>query len=172
MRRKLEKHRGKDLHGRWHVRKTRIREHRRSRIHGAYGSRQGSGQAITDRLPFQNEKALCRIRLYERDGLYGCLSLCLQYRCSLYSGVSRFDSVTATLYSLAAIVIGLIVFASVSLIYNAFSLPYRKEQSSSVCFPRWAPPKNSCEEWYCLRRWRSVPSVSRLVLLSESAASA
>ena len=40
----------------------------------------------------------------------------------LYSGVSRFDSVTATLYSLAAIVIGLIVFASVSLIYNAFSI--------------------------------------------------
>ena len=38
------------------------------------------------------------------------------------SGVSRFDSVTATLYSLAAIVIGLIVFASVSLIYNAFSI--------------------------------------------------
>ena len=33
-----------------------------------------------------------------------------------------FDSVTATLYSLAAIVIGLIVFASVSLIYNAFSI--------------------------------------------------
>ena len=40
----------------------------------------------------------------------------------LYSGVSRIDSVTATLYSLAAIVIGLIVFASVSLIYNAFSI--------------------------------------------------
>jgi len=40
----------------------------------------------------------------------------------LYSGVSYFDSFSVVLYSLAAIVIGLIVFGSVSLIYNAFSI--------------------------------------------------
>lgn len=40
----------------------------------------------------------------------------------LYSGVSRFDSFSTMLYSLAVIVIGLIMFGSVSLIYNAFSI--------------------------------------------------
>jgi len=40
----------------------------------------------------------------------------------LYSGVSYYDSFSVVLYSLAAIVIGLIVFGSVSLIYNAFSI--------------------------------------------------
>lgn len=40
----------------------------------------------------------------------------------LYSGVSYADSFSVVLYSLAAIVIGLIVFGSVSLIYNAFSI--------------------------------------------------
>ncbi|MBR3588814.1 MAG: ABC transporter permease [Clostridia bacterium] len=40
----------------------------------------------------------------------------------LYSGVSAFDGFTATIYSLAAIVIALIMFGSVSLIYNAFSI--------------------------------------------------
>lgn len=40
----------------------------------------------------------------------------------MYSGVSRYDSFYVTLYSLAAIVILLIMFGSVSLIYNAFSI--------------------------------------------------
>ncbi len=40
----------------------------------------------------------------------------------LYSGVSEFDDFTAVIYSLAAIVILLIMFGSVSLIYNAFSI--------------------------------------------------
>lgn len=40
----------------------------------------------------------------------------------LYSGVSYYDSLSAVLYCLAAIVIGLIIFGSVSLIYNAFSI--------------------------------------------------
>lgn len=40
----------------------------------------------------------------------------------LYSGVSRYDSFHTALYSLAAIVILLIMFGSVSLIYNAFSI--------------------------------------------------
>lgn len=40
----------------------------------------------------------------------------------LYSGISRFDSFSTMLYSLAAIVIGLIMFGSISLIYNAFSI--------------------------------------------------
>lgn len=40
----------------------------------------------------------------------------------LYYGVSYFDSFRTMLYSLAAIVIGLIMFGSVSLIYNAFSI--------------------------------------------------
>ncbi len=40
----------------------------------------------------------------------------------MYSGVSQFDSFGSMLYSLAAIVIGLIMFGSVALIYNAFSI--------------------------------------------------
>lgn len=40
----------------------------------------------------------------------------------LYSGVSRYSSFTTMILSLAAIVIGLIIFGSVSLIYNAFSI--------------------------------------------------
>ncbi len=40
----------------------------------------------------------------------------------MYAGTSRFDSFHATLYSLAAIVIALIMFGSISLIYNAFSI--------------------------------------------------
>lgn len=40
----------------------------------------------------------------------------------LYSGTSRYDTFTTVLYSLAAIVIGLIMFGSISLIYNAFSI--------------------------------------------------
>lgn len=40
----------------------------------------------------------------------------------MYEGVSQFDSFQTVLYSLAAIVIVLIMFGSVSLIYNAFSI--------------------------------------------------
>ncbi len=40
----------------------------------------------------------------------------------MYSGVSRYDSFLRMLISLAVIVIGLIMFGSVSLIYNAFSI--------------------------------------------------
>lgn len=40
----------------------------------------------------------------------------------LYQGTSRYDSFLRVLIGLAAIVIGLIVFGSVSLIYNAFSI--------------------------------------------------
>lgn len=40
----------------------------------------------------------------------------------LYQGLSRYDNYTAMLFSLAAIVIGLIMFGSVSLIYNAFAI--------------------------------------------------
>ena len=40
----------------------------------------------------------------------------------LYSGTARFDSFLTAFYSLAAIIIALIVFGSVSLIYNAFSI--------------------------------------------------
>ena len=40
----------------------------------------------------------------------------------LYSGVSKYDNFTTMLYGLAGIVIGLIMFGSVSLIYNAFSI--------------------------------------------------
>lgn len=40
----------------------------------------------------------------------------------LYSGVSRYDGFHTALYGLAAIVIVLIMFGSVSLIYNAFSI--------------------------------------------------
>ncbi len=40
----------------------------------------------------------------------------------MYSGVSDFDGFTAVIYSVSAIVILLIMFGSVSLIYNAFSI--------------------------------------------------
>ena len=40
----------------------------------------------------------------------------------LYSGAAPFDSFLTAFYSLAAIIIALIVFGSVSLIYNAFSI--------------------------------------------------
>ncbi|NMB95349.1 MAG: FtsX-like permease family protein, partial [Clostridiaceae bacterium] len=40
----------------------------------------------------------------------------------MYSGYSRFDNFYTVLYSLAAILIGLIMFGSVSLIYNAFAI--------------------------------------------------
>ena len=40
----------------------------------------------------------------------------------LYSGTAPFDSFLTAFYSLAAIIIALIVFGSVSLIYNAFSI--------------------------------------------------
>lgn len=40
----------------------------------------------------------------------------------LYSGISRYDSFTAVLFNLAAIVMVLIMFGSISLIYNAFSI--------------------------------------------------
>lgn len=40
----------------------------------------------------------------------------------LFSGASRFDSFYAMLYGLAAIIIGLVMFGSVSLIYNAFAI--------------------------------------------------
>ncbi len=40
----------------------------------------------------------------------------------IYSGVSQYDSFSTVLYSLAVIVIALIMFGSVSLIYNAFAI--------------------------------------------------
>lgn len=40
----------------------------------------------------------------------------------MYSGTFKFDTFSTMLYSLAAIVIGLIMFGSVALIYNAFSI--------------------------------------------------
>ncbi len=40
----------------------------------------------------------------------------------MYLGTSRYDNFSTMLYSLSAIVIGLIIFGSVSLIYNAFSI--------------------------------------------------
>lgn len=40
----------------------------------------------------------------------------------MYTGISRYDAFSAVLYSLAGIVIVLIMFGSVSLIYNAFSI--------------------------------------------------
>ncbi|MBE6848380.1 MAG: ABC transporter permease [Ruminococcus sp.] len=40
----------------------------------------------------------------------------------MFSGASKYDSFYTTLYGLTAIIIGLIVFGSVSLIYNAFAI--------------------------------------------------
>lgn len=40
----------------------------------------------------------------------------------IYSGASKYDNFYSVLYSLAAILIGLIMFGSVSLIYNAFAI--------------------------------------------------
>ena len=57
-------------------------------------------------------------RFMEGRNLYGSTNTDLL----LYSGVSEYDNFLTMLYGLVAIVIGLIMFGSVSLIYNAFSI--------------------------------------------------
>ena len=54
----------------------------------------------------------------------------------LYSGAARFDSFLTAFYSLAAIIIALIVFGSVSLIYNAFSISVSERTRQFGCCPR------------------------------------
>ncbi len=54
----------------------------------------------------------------EDQGLSGATN----YDLLLFSGVSKYDSFHAMVFSLTAIVIGLIMFGSISLIYNAFAI--------------------------------------------------
>jgi len=58
---------------------------------------------------------------YNFAGDYG-LDTGTNWELLAFSGVSRYNGFYTALYSLAAIVIGLIIFGSVSLIYNAFAI--------------------------------------------------
>ena len=73
----------------------------------------------------------CYFKLHKPAGVYDFMKemgYTQEYRYAyntkvlLYSGAARFDSFLTAFYSLAAIIIALIVFGSVSLIYNAFSI--------------------------------------------------
>ena len=73
----------------------------------------------------------CYFKMYKPAAVYDFMketSYTENYSCAyntkvlLYSGATRFDSFLASFYSLAVIIIALIVFGSVSLIYNAFSI--------------------------------------------------
>lgn len=73
----------------------------------------------------------CYFKLHKPAGVYDfmkAMGYTQEYRYAyntkvlLYSGTAPFDSFLTAFYSLAAIIIALIVFGSVSLIYNAFSI--------------------------------------------------
>ena len=73
----------------------------------------------------------CYFKLHKPAGVYDFMketgytqeySYAYNTKVLLYSGAARFDSFLTAFYSLAAIIIALIVFGSVSLIYNAFSI--------------------------------------------------
>ena len=73
----------------------------------------------------------CYFKLHKPAGVYDFMNemgYTQEYRYAyntkvlLYSGTAPFDSFLTAFYSLAAIIIALIVFGSVSLIYNAFSI--------------------------------------------------
>lgn len=73
----------------------------------------------------------CYFKLHKPAGVYDFMKemgYAQEYRYAyntkvlLYSGTAPFDSFLTAFYSLAAIIIALIVFGSVSLIYNAFSI--------------------------------------------------
>lgn len=73
----------------------------------------------------------CYFKLHKPSGVYDFMremGYTQEYRYAyntkvlLYSGTAPFDSFLTAFYSLAAIIIALIVFGSVSLIYNAFSI--------------------------------------------------
>ena len=73
----------------------------------------------------------CYFRLHKPAGVYDFMKemgytqehrYAYNTKVLLYSGTAPFDSFLTAFYSLAAIIIALIVFGSVSLIYNAFSI--------------------------------------------------
>ena len=73
----------------------------------------------------------CYFKLHKPAGVYDFMkemgytqeySYAYNTKVLLYSGTAPFDSFLTAFYSLAAIIIALIVFGSVSLIYNAFSI--------------------------------------------------
>lgn len=73
----------------------------------------------------------CYFKLHKPAGVYDFMKemgYTQEYRYAyntkvlLYSGTAPFDSFLTAFYSLAAIIIALIVFGSISLIYNAFSI--------------------------------------------------
>lgn len=89
--------------------------------------------ALTAADPKSAEQSLihCYFKLHKPAGVYDFvkeMGYTQEYRYAyntkvlLYSGTAPFDSFLTAFYSLAAIIIALIVFGSVSLIYNAFSI--------------------------------------------------
>ena len=80
----------------------------------------------------------CYFKLHKPAGVYDFMKemgYTQEYRYAyntkvlLYSGTAPFDSFLTAFYSLAAIIIALIVFGSVSLIYNAFSISVSERTS-------------------------------------------
>lgn len=89
--------------------------------------------ALTAADPRSAEQSLihCYFKLHKPAGVYDFMkemgytqeySYAYNTTVLLYSGTAPFDSFLTAFYSLAAIIIALIVFGSVSLIYNAFSI--------------------------------------------------
>ena len=89
--------------------------------------------ALTAADPRSADQSLihCYFKLHKPAGVYDFMKemgYTQEYRYAyntkvlLYSGTAPFDSFLTAFYSLAAIIIALIVFGSVSLIYNAFSI--------------------------------------------------
>ena len=89
--------------------------------------------ALTAADPKSADQSLihCYFKLHKPAGVYDFMKemgYTQEYRYAyntkvlLYSGTAPFDSFLTAFYSLAAIIIALIVFGSVSLIYNAFSI--------------------------------------------------
>lgn len=89
--------------------------------------------ALTAADPKSAEQSLihCYFKLHKPAGVYDFMKkmgymqeygYAYNTKVLLYSGAARFDSFLTAFYSLAAIIIALIVFGSVSLIYNAFSI--------------------------------------------------
>ena len=79
-------------------------------------------RSVSDPLLFQAAQAAGVYGFMKEMGYTQEYGYAYNTKVLLYSGTAPFDSFLTAFYSLAAIIIALIVFGSVSLIYNAFSI--------------------------------------------------
>ena len=68
-----------------------------------------------------------------------------------YSGVSRYEGFNSMIISLAVIVIALIMFGSIALIYNAFSISVAERTKQFGLLSSVGATKNNSEEWLSLK---------------------